>query len=106
MPVTTLTDVARRAGAICLAAEPHAGRNEQWPCDEHLAEAARQLSASASIAPGGSPTSAGAIDGAPGVERPPACAGGSTLQTGNRPRTVNPRAAESGPVRPQEPSMP
>ena len=57
-------DLARRAGALCLAAEPHA---DEWPCTHHRHEAARQLSAVASTLATGGLASAGAgVDGATG----------------------------------------
>lgn len=36
-------DLHKRAGALCLAAEPHLEPDEDWPCTRHLAEAARQV---------------------------------------------------------------
>ncbi len=103
----TEADIARRAGALCIVSEPHEDKTD-WPCKRHLAEAARQLGitlpAPASMSVTGS--AAGAlIDGAAGVRAPvvPTSgqgAGGSTPNS-NRPGTLNPRAAECGPARPQ-----
>lgn len=60
------------------------------------------------LATGGTAAAGAGVDGAAGrVLGPPSGqVGGSTLQTDNQPRTVNPRLAEGGPVRPQNESMP
>lgn len=98
----TEADIARRAGAMCIAAEPHEDKTE-WPCARHKAEAARQLGihssapASSLVVSGSAATGTG-FDGAAGVRVPvvPASgqgAGGSTSQTDNRPGTLNPRPA-------------
>lgn len=108
-------ELHRRAFAACMVAEPHRDADEDLPCSRHLLDAARQLaisaqlSASAStLATGGTAAAGAGVDGAAGrVLGPPSGqVGGSTLQTDNQPRTVNPRLADGGPVRPQNESMP
>lgn len=101
LTTATQADIARRAGAMCIAAEPHEDKTE-WPCGKHLAEAARQLSIhpsalASSPAAGGSPASAGAgFDGAAGpcagtAARPGLAAPPSTNTTA---RVSDTRAAE------------
>lgn len=40
--MTTTAELYRRAGALCIAAEPHSEITD-WPCEAHIKEAAREL---------------------------------------------------------------
>ena len=94
------TLVARRAGAMCIAAGAHGEPCADWPCDRHFALARRLLgipvpAPASNPAAGGPPAPAGAgFDGAADRDRRSVAAPPSAES--NRPGTLNPRAAVTG----------
>lgn len=82
----TEADIARRAGAMCIAAEPHEDKTE-WPCRKHLAEAARQFSIHPSAL-----ALAGVTDGPASIVAP---ASGAAGQVPAVPASVAPPSVKS-----------
>lgn len=102
-------DLYRRAGAICMAAEPHA--IPHWPCDAHVAEArhqldtARHLSAAASTSVTDGPPSVGAlVAGAAGREDRRSAAAPPSNE--HRARVITPDPAGRAAATAQTESMP
>lgn len=101
-PDLTRTQVYMRAGALCIAAEPHPEITD-WPCRKHVEEAARQLNVpvpAPALASVTGPTAGALVSGAADRDRRSVSAPPSVED--NRCPAVNEAPAEGGPARPQK----